>query len=714
MPRSVSVPTDPSAIRNIVLVGPSHSGKTSLVERLAFATGAISRLGVIEDGTTVSDNDDIERRQGRSVYLSHIALDYAGYRINLLDAPGYADYVGEVRAGLRAADAALFVVSGTDPIDNATTMLWDECAEVGMPRVIVITKADRDSADVELTIEECQLAFSGGIAALHLPLYADDESVAGLIDLINERIIDYSDGQRTERDPDPEHMALVQDQRRELMEGIITESEDESLLDRFLAGDALESDVLMRDLETAVARGHFYPVLISASHPVNFGVTELLDVLTRGLPSPREHALPAVTSPDGSPRTPLQCDPDGPLCAEVVQTKSDQYVDRLSLVRIFSGHLKPDTTLHLSGHASTNIPVEVSGSISGDTSDILSGHQASEHDVDERAGVLISGTPGETTHVSHAIAGDIVTVARLSQAETADTLSHVDYPLLIEPWRVFEPQLPIAITAHTHADDAKFTTALTRLIAEDPTIRMEIIRETGQVLLWCMGESHVEVIIDRLSRRYGVTVDTEEVIIPLRHTFRSAAPGHGRHVKQSGGHGQFAIVDILVEPLPTGSGCEFVDATVGGTIPRQYMPAVEKGIREQLAAGVQQGYALVDLRVTVTDGKAPSVDSSDVAFAMAAALALKDAATHTDLVLLEPYDLIHIDIPEEHVGAVMSDLSARRGRVTGSHSSDSGRTRVSAEVPVRELITYAMRLRSISHGTGTLTRIFLRFEPTAA
>ncbi len=714
MPRTVSTPIDPSEIRNIVLVGPSHAGKTSLVERLAYATGAISRVGSIEDGTSLSDDDDIERRQGRSVYLSHIALDYAGHRINLLDTPGYADYVGEVRAGLRAADAALFVVSATDHIDDATIMLWDECAEVGMPRAIVITKADRDVADVELAIEECQGAFGGGIAALHLPLHADDESVAGLIDLVNQRIIDYTDGHRTEKDPDPEHLSLVQDQRRELIEGIITESEDESLMDKFLAGESLDSNVLIRDLETAVARGHFYPILISASHPVNFGLTELLDLLTRGMPSPREHALPAVTSPDGSPRTPLECDPDGPLCAEVIQTTSDRYVGRLSLVRLFSGHLKPDTTLHISGHASRHNLTDAPDGISGEALDDQFAHQVPEHDVDERAGALISGVPGETTQVSRAIAGDIVTVARLSHAETGDTLSHVDYPLLIEPWLMPEPQVPIAITAHTHADDAKLTTALTRLIAEDPTIRMEVVRETKQILLWCMGESHVAVIIDRLLRRYGVTVDTEDVIVPLSHTVRSAAPGHGRHVKQSGGHGQFAVVDILVEPLPPGSGYEFVNAIVGGAIPRQYLPAVEKGIREQMVAGVQPGHALVDLRVTVTDGKAHAVDSSDMAFATAASLALKDAATNAGLVLLEPYDSLHIDIPEEHVGAVMSDLTMHRGRVINSQPSEHGRTRVSAEIPVRELITYAPRLRSISHGTATFTRSFARFEPAPA
>jgi elongation factor G len=650
-------------------------------------------MGSVEDGSTLSDSEDIERKQGRSVYVSHVAIDHDGYRINLLDTPGYADYVGEVRAGLRAADAALFVISATDPIDHATVMLWDECTEVGMPRVIVITKSDRDTADVESTIEDCQHLFGSGIAALHLPLHNDDETVAGLIDLVSLQVIDYSGNERTERAADPEHLSLVQDQRRDLIEGIITESEDETLLDRFLAGEHLDPDILMKDLEAAVARGHFYPVLMTAALPQSFAVHELLTMLTRGMPSPLEHALPSVTSPDGSPRAPLECDPQGPLCAEVIQTKSDPYVGRLSLIRIFSGQLTRDTTLHISGHFFSE-----------------RGHIS--HDVDERVGAISSGIPHDSTHASVASAGDIVCVARLAHAETADTISDVNYPLLIEPWRVPEPQLPIALTAHSLADETRFTAALSRLTAEDPTIRISSDRETGQMVLWCMGESHAEVILDRLAQRYGVHVDTEELIVPFRQTFAAASSGHGRLVKQSGGHGQFAVVDIDVTPLPTGSGVEFVDKVVGGAIPRQYLSAVEKGIREQVSAGVDNGYPLVDLRVTVTDGKAHAVDSSDMAFATAASLALKDAAANAGLLFLEPYDYVDVEVPEDYVGAVMSDLSSRRGRVTSSQFADNGRTLISAEVPVRELESYSITLRSISHGTAILKRSFARFEIT--
>ncbi|MGI9196626.1 MAG: GTP-binding protein, partial [Candidatus Nanopelagicales bacterium] len=427
-----AAPTGPAGIRNVVLVGPSHAGKTTLVERLALATGAISRAGTVEDGTTLSDSEDAETRQQRSVSLSLIPLDADGIRINLLDTPGYVDFVGEVRAGLRAADAALFVVSAVDGVDAATAMLWDECAAVGMPRAIVITKSDRERADVEGTVTLCQSLFGEGqgVLPLYLPLHADDGHVAGLIGLLSQRIVDYSDGSRVERDPDPQHVSLVEDARNALLEGIITESEDETLMERFLGGEQVPFDTLVADLETAVARGHFFPVLVSATSPVGFGMTELLEVITRGFPSPLEHPLPAVSSPDGTPQAPLTCDPGGPLCAEVVKTSSDPYVGRLSLVRVFSGTLTADSTLHVSGHFMSD-----------------RGHE--DHDLDERMGALVSPLGKKQRPIGAVIAGDIAAVAKLGHAETGDTLSSPEFPLLIEPWVMPDPLLPVAVVAHS-------------------------------------------------------------------------------------------------------------------------------------------------------------------------------------------------------------------------------------------------------------------------
>ena len=694
---TMTAPIDPARIRNVVLVGPSHSGKTTLVERLALATGAISRAGSVEDGTTLSDTDDAERRQQRSVSLSLVPLEWQGVRINLLDTPGYADFVGEVRAGLRAADAALFVVSAVDGIDAATSMLWDECAAVSMPRAIVVTKADRDRADVEATVEACQSQWGedGGILPLYLPMHADDGHVAGLIGLLSLGIRDYSAGTRVDREADPQHVDLISDARGALLEGIITESEDEDLMERFLGGEDIAFETVVADLEKAVARGHFHPVLVTAATPIGFGMEELLEVMTRGFPSPLEHPLPRVTAPDGSPREPLACDPEGPLCAEVVQTSSDSYVGRISLVRVFSGTLHPDATLHVSGH-------------------FLSDRGHEDHDVDERMGGISIRVGKSLQPVTALGAGDIGLVAKLPHAETGDTLSAPEHPLLIEPWSMPEPLLPVAILAHASSDEDKLTAALGRLVAEDPTLRLERNADTGQIVLWCMGEAHVDVVLDRLATRFGVSVDSEGVRVSLRETVAGPARGHGRLVKQSGGHGQFAVCDIEVEPLPAGSGFEFVDKVVGGAVPRQFIPSVEKGVRAQMAKGVSAGYPMVDVRVTLLDGKAHSVDSSDMAFQTAGALALKEAAESAGVTLLEPIDHIEVVVPDEHVGAVMSDLSARRGRVTGTEGVPGGRTVISAEVPGLELTRYAIDLRSIAHGSATFTRRYHGHEAMPA
>jgi elongation factor G len=689
--------TEPGLIRNVVLVGPSHAGKTTLVEHLALAAGVINRAGTVEDGSTLSDADASEHRQHRSVSLSLVPIEWEGIKLNLLDTPGYADFVGEVRAGLRAADAALFVVSAVDGVDAATAMLWDECAAVGMPRAVVITKCDRERADVEGTVEACQLNFGegAGVLPLYLPLHADDGTVGGLIGLLSQGVRDYTGPDRVERDAEPQHVDLISDARKALLEAIITESEDEDLLETFLGGAEIDFGSVVADLEKAVARGHFFPVLMTATTPVGFGVEELLEVMARGFPSPLEHFPPTVTSPEGDPREPIACDPDGPLCAEVVHTSSDPYVGRISLVRVFSGTLHPDATLHVSGH----FPAE---------------HGHEDHDIDERLGGISTRVGKLMKPVSAVGAGDIAFVTKLPHAETGDTLSSPEHPLLIEPWSMPEPLLPVAILAHSASDEDKLTSALARLVAEDPTLRLDRNAETGQIVLWCMGEAHVDVVLDRLATRHGVTVDSEPVRVSLRETFASHARGHGRLVKQSGGHGQFAVCDIEVEPLAAGTGFEFVDRVVGGSVPRQFIPSVEKGIRTQMAKGVGPGYPVVDIRVTLVDGKAHSVDSSDMAFQTAGALALREAAADAGVSLLEPVDEVCVIVPDEHVGAVMSDLSTRRGRVTGSDAAPGGRTAISAEVPGLELTRYAIDLRSIAHGTATFTRRYRGHEPMPA
>ncbi len=686
----------PERIRNVAVVGHSGSGKTTLVEALLHATGTIPRAGSVTEGTTVSDSDPAEVRQQRSVSLSVAPFEHDGVKVDLLDTPGYADFIGELRAGLRAADAALFVVSAVDGVDASTITLWEECAAVGMPRAVVVTRLDHQRADFDETVAVCRRVFGDNVLPLYLPVHADDGTVAGVIGLLSRKIQDYTGGYPPkERDPDPEHVDLIDTARDALIEGIIAESEDETLMDRYLGGEDIDMDILVDDLETAVARGAFHPVL-AACGPTGLGSAELLEVLTSAFPSPLEHDVPPVTGIDGSPREPLTCDPAGPLVAEVVKTTVDPYVGRVSLVRVFSGTLRADLPIHVSGHPSETERGR------GDTT--------GDHDTDERLGHLFSPLGATLRPVESAVAGDVVAVTKLTSAETGDTISAKDAPLLVAPWEMPEPLLPVAVRAKTRSDEDAMAKGLAKLTAGDPTLRLERNPETHQLVLWCMGEAHADVLLDRL-REQGVELETVPVVVPLRETFAGKAAAKGRHVKQSGGHGQYAVCDIEVEPLDRGTGFEFAVKVVGGSVPSQFIPSVEKGVRAQMERGVAAGFPLVDFKVTLVDGKAHSVDSSDAAFQTAGALALREAAKATRISLLEPVHAVSVTVPDEYVGAVMSDLSGRRGRVTGTESVGGERSVVSAEVPEVELVRYAVDLRSLTAGTGRFTRRYLRHDP---
>ncbi len=658
------------AIRNVVLVGPAGSGKTTLVETLLVSAGVLSRAGTTTEGTTVSDFDEAEHRQQRSVGLALAPLMHGDVKINLLDAPGYADFVGELRAGLRAADCAMFVIAANEGIDAPTKELWRECAQVAMPRAVVITKLDHARADYAGVVAQAQAAFGDKVVPAYL---REGDQLVGL--LADDHAHD--------------------EQRGALIEAVIEESEDETLMERFLGGEEVDKALLTQDLEKAVARGSFYPVIpVDSSNAV--GATELLDLIVAGFPSPLEHVCPDVFTPQGKEAPAISCDPAGPLVAEVVKTTSDPYVGRVSLVRVFSGTVLPDAVVHVSGHFSAFF---------GEGT----GHE--DHDEDERIGAL-SDPLGKTQRaVDKVVAGDICAIGKLSRAETGDTLSDKDNPLVLKPWNMPEPLLPVAIQARAKADEDKLGTGLQRLVAEDPTLRIEHNAETHQIVLWCMGEAHVDVLLDRLANRHGAAVDQVELRVPLRETFATKGQGHGRHVKQSGGHGQYAVCDLTVEPLPQGSGFEFVDKVVGGSVPRQFIPSVEKGVVAQMQKGCSAGYPMVDIRVTLTDGKAHSVDSSDMAFQTAGSLGLREAAAAAKVSLLEPVDEIAVLVPDDLVGTIMGDLSGRRGRVLGSEPAGDERTVIRAEVPQIEISRYAIDLRAFSHGSATFTRSFARYEP---
>ncbi len=693
----------PEKIRNIALVGHSAAGKTTLVEALLAATGTISRAGTVVEGTTVSDADPVEVAQQRSVVLSVCPLRFDGVVVNLLDTPGYPDFTGELRAGLRAADAALFVVSATDDVDPITVSLWEECAALGTPRAVVVTKLDAPRASLTSALAACQRVFGGADGQAVLPLYltvggSAETAPDGLVGLLTRTVYDYSAGFPSKESPytdDTEVDGDVDSARNALIEAIIDNSEDETLLDRYLAGEDIGLDVLIDDLETAVARGTFYPVLPVCAAS-GLGLSELLELLSGAFPSPVELDPPVALHVDGTPADVARCEADGPLLGEIVRTSVDPYLGRLSVVRLFSGTLLPETAVHISGHGGES-----------------RGHP--DHDADERVGQIFSPLGTTLRPIERAVAGDICAIGRLGSAETGDTISAKGVPLLIEPWEMPVPLLPVAVQAATRADEDALAKALSRLTAGDPTVRVERQPETGQLVLWCLGEAHTEVVLERL-RATGAHVETVPLRVALRETFTAESRGHGRLVKQSGGHGQYAVCDVVVTPLPRGSGVQFTDKVVGGAVPSQFISSVEKGARAQLEHGLDNDRVpVVDVLVTLVDGKAHSVDSSDAAFQTAGSMAVKDAASGGHTGLLEPLATVDITVPDTHVGAVLSDLSGRRGRVTGTEPDPTAptgmeRTTVHAEVPDAELTRYTITLRSLTAGTGRFTRTFARYE----
>jgi elongation factor G len=670
---------DPSAIRNVVLVGSSGSGKTTLFEHLVRSNVASYR----------GEREDLERSS---------ALQLAAFRtgdivLNLLDAPGHPDFVGELRAALRAADAAVFVVAAGDGIDAATAALWHECAAVAMPRAIVVTKLDDGRTTFETALGDLQAVLGKSVQPAYAPLVTGGQ-ITGNLSLVSQQVHDYSSGSLVSRPAEADELAVIEQYRSDLIEGIIEESEDADLMDRYLEGDELRQDELLADLLAAILHGRFHPVI-----PVNslngIGTDQLLTVIENSFPQPGTHRL-SVTTPDGKELPSLSGDPAGPLVAEVIRTTSDQFAGRLSLVRIYNGSLKVDDVVHVSGHRSlfTGSPDPA--------------HP--DHDDDERVGPLSVPSGIETTTVDSALAGQLVYVAKLSKAETGDTLSPKDRPALVEPWNLPEPLLPVAIRAASRNDEDKLPGALARLAVEDTTVRIERTVETDQIVLWTMGQGHVDLLLNRLVQRYGVKVTQEELKVPLRETFITKASAQGRHVKQSGGHGQYAVCQLEIEPLERGAGFEFVDKVVGGAVPRQFIPSVEKGVRGQLEKGVLAGYPLVDVRVTLVDGKSHSVDSSDMAFQTAGSLGLREAASPKTVTLLEPIDEVVVTVGEEYMGAVMTDVSGRRGHVLGTDSDDAHHAIIRALIPASELSRYAVDLRGLAHGSGSFTRTFHGYE----
>jgi elongation factor G len=673
-----SYPTD--HIRNVLVVGHGGAGKTSLVEALLFATGAINRVGRVEDGTTVTDFEPEENRKQISASLAVAPVEHDGYKVNLLDAPGYADFIGDVRTALPAADAVLFVVSAVDGVETQTEVIWTMTEELGLPRAFFINKLDRERASFQHTLESIQATFGKGCPPLYLPM-GEEHDLGGLIGLLSNRAFTYDDnGGPSEGEVPEQFTAEAEDLRSQLIEAVIQESEDEELMDRYLGGEAIAPADLIPDLEKAVAAGRLFPVLSGAATR-GIGSGELLEVLTQAFPSPLGRPPFEATVPGSDQTVMRSADPDEPLAAYVFKTLSDPYVGRLNLFRVISGSFQPDSTVLNSSKGK-----------------------------DERIGHLLVLRGKNQEPVDQVPAGDIGAVAKLADTATGDTLCAKDDPVILPAPSMPDPLLPIAIAPKSRGDEEKLSSGLARLDAEDLTLRVERNVETHQTVLWGMGENHIEVTLERLKRKFGVEVNTVPLRLPYKETFKAPAKGLGRHVKQTGGHGQYAIANIEVQPTARGDGFQYEDKIFGGAIPNQFIPSVEKGVRKAMEDGLVAGYPVVDIKVVLYDGKFHSVDSSDMAFQLAGQLALKEAAAAAQLVLLEPILEIEVLIPDEYVGDVLGDLSSRRGRVVGTDPVGTGRTLVRATVPEAEVVRYAIDLRSMTRGKGSFSRRFSHYE----
>ena len=652
-------------IRNVALVGHGGTGKTTLAEALLHRAGAIKRMGRVEDGTTVADFEPEERERGLSLSLAVTPFEWRGHKINLIDTPGYADFLGDVAAALRVADLVVFVVSAVDGVEVQTEVIWRMAAKLGRPRMVFVNKLDRDRASFDRTLAQLRDTLGSGIAPLELPI-GEESAFRGVADLLTDTAHIYADGEPHEEGI-PEEIAELEPQVRDnLVEGIVVADDD--LLERYLEGEVPSSDELKRTLHDGVASAEVFPVVVGSATQ-EIGVDRLADYLVEiGLtPMDRPTLVRA-----GDQEVEVPADPGGDPLAFVFKTVADPYVGQISLLRVLSGTIRSDARL-VNSRSST----------------------------EERLHGLFTVRGKEQEPTGELPAGDIGATAKLTATRTGDTLAPKGSPVVVPPIEGPSPALAIAVVPKTQADEDRLAPALHRVQDEDPSLIVERNDETRQTLLWGTGETHLQITLDKLTRKFGAHVESEDVRVPYRETITRSATGvEGKHKKQTGGHGQFGVCVIDLEPLPRGAGFEFENRIVGGAISRGYIPAVQKGIDETMQSGGVYGYPVVDVKVTLVDGKEHSVDSSEMAFKLAGRLAFREAMARSNPVILEPISKLEVTVPIDLQGDVMGDLNSRRARLQGTESEGPGETSVIALAPTAEIKRYAIDLRSLTGGRG--------------
>jgi len=659
-------------LRNVVLLGHGSSGKTSLAEAMLYSSGVINRMGRVEEGTTVSDYDEEERQRHISLNLALVPVEWQGHKVNILDTPGYTDFVGEVKSSVRVADAALVVVDAVSGIEVGTELVWKFAEEHHLPRIVVINKINRENVDLDRILDTMEEVFGESFVLTHLPIGTGEEC-AGVVDLVNMQALMGTEGKRAEI---PAHMADQAEEARIQLVEAAAEADDELIM-KYLEGESLSEEEIQRGLRSAILQGTAVPVIVTAATE-NIGTKTLLNTIVHYAPSPADREPITAEGPSGEEA--VRPEKDGPLAALVFKTTADPYVGKLTYFRVYRGVMQSDTRVH-----------------------------NSRADEEERLGQLYVMRGKEQISVSALQPGDIGAVAKLTDTLTGDTLCDEEHVVTL-PGPVFpSPVYSLAVSPKSKADQAKLGPTMTRICEEDPTLQWHQEPSTKQMLLQGMGGAHLDIAIQRMSNRFDVEVETSTPKVPYRETITRTYADQYRHKKQTGGAGQFAEVHLQVEPLPRGAGFEYDWKVTGGAISSSFQSSIEKGIRQVIDQGVIAGYPVVDLRATVYDGKEHPVDSKDIAFQIAGREVFKKTVKGAGAVLLEPIYKVSVTVPEEYTGDIIGDLNTRRAQVQGMDQS-TGKTTIRALAPFAEMQRYATDLRSLTQGRGLYSMEFDHYE----